>query len=170
MTSKRILVLGIGNILWAEKVSACAASKHSTPAGNFRRRVTVMDGGTQGLYLLPYVQEADCLLVFDAVDTVMSRAICASWSAIRCRASWASENESASDRLSGSAHGGRTDAKLPAELVLVGVQAEQLEDFGGSLRNIVKAQMVPALNIALDWSGKMGCGGAGCVRAERKHH
>ena len=31
-------------------------------------QVTVMDGGTQGLYLLPCVQEADCLLVFDAVD------------------------------------------------------------------------------------------------------
>ena len=45
------------------------------------------------------------------------------------------------------------------QLVLVGVQAEQLEDFGGSLRDVVKAQMVPALNIALDWLEKWGAAG-----------
>ncbi|WP_348240343.1 hydrogenase maturation protease, partial [Salmonella enterica] len=30
--------------------------------------VRVMDGGTQGLYLLPYVQQARRLLIFDAID------------------------------------------------------------------------------------------------------
>ena len=35
-------------------------------------------------------------------------------------------------------------------MVLIGVQPEQLEDFGGSLRAPVKAQIPKALNIALE--------------------
>jgi len=49
--------------------------------------------------------------------------------------------------------------KLPGELVLIGVQPEELEDFGGSLRAIVKQQMVPALNLALDWMERWGAPG-----------
>lgn len=49
--------------------------------------------------------------------------------------------------------------KLPAELVLIGVQPEELEDYGGSLRDVVKAQMVPALNRALDWLERWGAAG-----------
>ncbi len=30
--------------------------------------VTVLDGGTQGLYLVQFVEAADQLLVFDAID------------------------------------------------------------------------------------------------------
>ena len=30
--------------------------------------VSLLDGGTQGLYLVQFVQEADYLLVFDAID------------------------------------------------------------------------------------------------------
>jgi hydrogenase maturation protease len=39
--------------------------------------------------------------------------------------------------------------RLPGELVLIGVQPETLEDYGGSLRPVVKAQIQPALDIAL---------------------
>ncbi|HNI09025.1 MAG TPA: HyaD/HybD family hydrogenase maturation endopeptidase, partial [Thiobacillaceae bacterium] len=67
-TSPRVLVLGIGNLLWADegfgvRCVEALAERYSVPP-----QVTLMDGGTQGLYLLPYVEEADCLLVFDAVD------------------------------------------------------------------------------------------------------
>ncbi len=40
--------------------------------------------------------------------------------------------------------------KLPESMVLIGVQPEQLEDFGGSLRDSVKAQIPHAIEIALD--------------------
>ena len=35
---------------------------------SFGPGVTVLDGGTQGLYLLPFLEAADRLIVFDAVD------------------------------------------------------------------------------------------------------
>lgn len=64
----KILILGIGNILWGDEgfgVRAVEAfhRRFETPAN-----VTVLDGGTQGLYLVHFVEEADYLLVFDAID------------------------------------------------------------------------------------------------------
>jgi hydrogenase maturation protease len=46
--------------------------------------------------------------------------------------------------------------KLPSELVLIGVQPEELEDYGGSLRDVVKAQMPAALELAFAWLARWG--------------
>jgi hydrogenase expression/formation protein len=79
--SKRILVLGIGNILWADEGFGVRCVEALNAGWSVPPQVDrLMDGGTQGLYLLPYVQEADCLLVFDAVDYGRSNpARCAKW-------------------------------------------------------------------------------------------
>src|SRR4249919_730682 len=63
-----ILVLGIGNVLWADegfgvRCAEALAARYSVPA-----HVDILDGGTQGLYLLPHVQAAAKLLILDAVD------------------------------------------------------------------------------------------------------
>lgn len=65
---KKTIVLGIGNTLWADegfgpKVVARLQESAVLPA-----EIDLIDGGTQGLYLLPLVQDAERLLVFDAVD------------------------------------------------------------------------------------------------------
>ncbi len=64
----RILVLGIGNILWADEGFGVRAVEALHRTYQAPAHVTVMDGGTQGLYLVQHVQEADRLIVFDAVD------------------------------------------------------------------------------------------------------
>jgi len=38
------------------------------PITNSATTLVVLDGGTQGLYLLPFLEEARYLIVFDAVD------------------------------------------------------------------------------------------------------
>ena len=63
-----ILVLGIGNVLWADEGFGVRAVEALHQRYTFAEAVTVMDGGTQGLYLLPYVQSCECLLVIDAID------------------------------------------------------------------------------------------------------
>ncbi|UCV18804.1 HyaD/HybD family hydrogenase maturation endopeptidase [Ferribacterium limneticum] len=160
MTSKRILVLGIGNILWADEGFGVRCVEALNAGWEFPPQVTVMDGGTQGLYLLPYVQEADCLLVFDAVDYGDEpgnlRVVVGDQVPRFMGVKKMSLHQTGFQEVLMAAE---LTQKLPAELVLVGVQAEQLEDFGGSLRDIVKAQMVPALNIALDWLEKWGAAG-----------
>ena len=63
-----ILVLGIGNLLWADEGFGVRCAEALAERFALPPQVTVMDGGTQGLYLLPYVEDARRLLVFDAVD------------------------------------------------------------------------------------------------------
>jgi hydrogenase maturation protease len=120
-----------------------------------------MDGGTQGLYLLPYVQEADCLLVFDAVDYGDKpgdlREVVGDQVPRFMGAKKMSLHQTGFQEVLMAAE---LTGKLPKELVLIGVQPEELEDYGGSLRDVVKAQMVPALNLALDWLARWGGEGA----------
>ena len=67
------LVLGIGNILWADegfgiRVVEALNAEYRLPAD-----VCVMDGGTQGLFLLPWVRNASRLLILDAIDRCLVR-------------------------------------------------------------------------------------------------
>jgi hydrogenase expression/formation protein len=63
-----VLVLGIGNLLWADEGFGVRCAETLAEGWSLPSGVRVMDGGTQGLYLLPYVQGARRLIVFDAVD------------------------------------------------------------------------------------------------------
>ena len=68
ITPARTLVLGIGNILWADEGFGVRAVEEFHRRYHLAEDVTVLDGGTQGLYLVNFLQEHDRLLVFDAID------------------------------------------------------------------------------------------------------
>ena len=63
-----IVVLGIGNVLWADEGFGVRCVEALQARWDFAPHVQLVDGGTQGLYLLPLVQDAARLLIFDAVD------------------------------------------------------------------------------------------------------
>lgn len=160
MNPKRILVLGIGNILWADEGFGVRCVEALNAGWAFPPQVELKDGGTQGLYLLPYVQEADCLLVFDAIDygdpPGTMREVLGDQVPRFMGAKKMSLHQTGFQEVLMAAE---MTGKLPAELVLIGVQPEELEDYGGSLRDVVKAQMGPALNKALDWLAHWGAPG-----------
>lgn len=66
--ANRILVLGIGNILWADEGFGVRAVEEFHRRYAVPDNVTILDGGTQGLYLVNYLEDADHLMVFDAID------------------------------------------------------------------------------------------------------
>jgi len=157
MTPQRILVLGIGNLLWADEGFGVRCVEAINAHWSFPEQVTLMDGGTQGLYLLPYVQEADCLLVFDAVDygdpAGTLREVVGDQVPRFMGAKKMSLHQTGFQEVLMAAE---LTGKLPAELVLIGVQPAELEDYGGSLRDVVKAQMAPAIELALSWLKRWG--------------
>jgi hydrogenase maturation protease len=65
---RRILVLGLGNALMTD--DAFGHQMVNALQGRFRfpAEVTVLDGGTLGLDLLPYLEEIEGLLVIDALE------------------------------------------------------------------------------------------------------
>jgi hydrogenase maturation protease len=145
-----ILVLGIGNLLWADEGFGVRAVEAMHARWSFPERVTLLDGGTQGLYLLPYLEAADALIVFDAIDyglvpgalkVVRGDAVPSFLGARKMSLHQTGFQEViATAELLG---------RRPRDLMLIGVQPEALEDYGGGLRPAVAAQIGPAVEIAL---------------------
>ena len=67
-TTPRVLILGIGNVLWADEGFGVRTVEHMYRHYQAPDHVKIMDGGTQGLYLVQHIRETDFLVVFDAVD------------------------------------------------------------------------------------------------------
>ena len=147
---ERVLVLGIGNLLWADEGFGPRCIEALAEAHAFPPSVRLLDGGTQGLYLLPFLEEADALLVFDAVDyglepgtllTVRDGEVPAFMGAKKMSLHQTGfQDVLATAQLLG---------RCPERLTLIGCQPEELEDYGGSLRPVVAGQIGPALSVAL---------------------
>ena len=63
-----IRVLGIGNVLWADEGFGVRCLEALLANYQFSPSIELIDGGTQGLYLLEYVQESTHLIILDAID------------------------------------------------------------------------------------------------------
>jgi len=151
------LVLGIGNILWADEGFGIRAVEALNERYAFSPEVRVMDGGTQGIFLLPWVRNAKRLLIFDAVDfgdpPATLRLIRGADVPRFMGAKKVSMHQAGFQEVLSSAD---LAGELPEDLVLVGVQPELLDDYGGSLRDSVKAQIEPAIRLACSVLGEWG--------------
>ncbi|NJL08339.1 MAG: HyaD/HybD family hydrogenase maturation endopeptidase [Methylacidiphilales bacterium] len=147
----KTLVLGIGNILWGDEAFGVRAveafhRRYEVPAS-----VTVLDGGTQGLYLVEFVQDAEQLLVFDAIDYGLKPGTLkivrdgdvpkfTGAKKMSLHQTGFQEVLSAVDLL----------GRYPQRLALVGCQPLDLEHWGGPLTDPVRAAIGPALEAARD--------------------
>jgi hydrogenase maturation protease len=146
---REVLVLGIGNMLWADEgfgvravESLNAAVEYPTPD------VLLLDGGTLGLNLLEYVEASRRVLVFDAIDfglppgtlKVLRDAEVPHWGARKM----SPHQNGFNDILALAQLHGRT----PDTITAIGVQPVTLEDFGGSLTEPVRARLAEAVELA----------------------
>lgn len=153
----RILILGLGNLLWADEGFGVRVVRALERRYEFPPVVSLLDGGTQGLGLIPYVQECDVLVIADAVDFHQEPG-----SLLQ-----AIDDEVPQYLSSGklSLHQVSFQEVLalcqlmgqgPSRLCLVGVQPVLLEDYGGSLTPQVKAQLEPAVDRILAYLQTLG--------------
>jgi len=155
--TETILVLGIGNLLWADEgfgVRAVEAFDRLYACGG---EVTVMDGGTQGMYLLPHVQEASRLIVFDAIDYglepgAMKVVLDGDVPSYMGAKQMSLHQTGFQDVLAAA----QLTGQCPSHIVLIGVQPVELKDYGGSLREPVRAQIGPAVETAVEWLRRWG--------------
>ena len=144
------LVLGIGNVLYADEGFGIRAVEALNARYSFPESVRVMDGGTQGIFLLPWVCIARRLLILDAVDFGMRPATLrvVRGDDVPCfmGAKKVSMHQAGFQEVLASAS---LKDSLPAELALVGVQPELLDDYGGSLTDGVRARIDDAVEACL---------------------
>ncbi len=148
--SGRVLVLGIGNVLWADEGFGVRCVERLAEKWSFTDDVRLMDGGTQGLYLLPFLEEADILVVFDAVDYGLppgTMKIVENDDVPRFMgAKKMSLHQTGFQDVIATA---QLMGYCPETLLLIGCQPEEIDDYGGGLRDVVAAQIDPAVDYAI---------------------
>lgn len=157
MSQPQVLILGIGNVLWADEGFGVRAVEALNARYEFPEQVTLMDGGTQGIYLVQHVQAADILVVLDAIDYGLPPGT------LKTIADDDVPNFMGAKKMSLHQTGFQevlSMSKLlgdyPRHLLLIGVQPVELEDYGGSLRPAVMAQVEPAVELAVDYLRELG--------------
>ena len=153
------LVLGIGNVLWADEGFGVRAVEALHAAYAFPETVVLQDGGTLGLNLYEQVASAPRVIVFDAIDfrlppgtlKVLRDAEVPAWG----RAKLSPHQTGFNDILALA----RLNDRGPRSIVAIGVQPVELDDFGGSLRDAVRARLPDAVTIAADQLAAWGLPG-----------
>jgi len=147
--SPHIVILGIGNLLWADEGFGVRAAEALYAGWALPDHVEVVDGGTQGLALLPIVQSASHLLILDAIDAGLTPGELAVFEDDAVPAYLTAKKMSLHQTgFSEVLALAELSDQGPAQLALVGVQPVQLEDYGGSLTDAVRAQLPAALTHA----------------------
>jgi hydrogenase maturation protease len=159
-----VLVLGIGNVLWADEGFGVRAVEALHAAFAFPDGVTLQDGGTLGLNLYEQVASARRVLVFDAIDfrlppgtlKVLRDDEVPAWG----RTKLSPHQTGFNDVLALAQLNGRG----PEAIVAFGVQPLELEDFGGSLREPVRARLAEVVALAAVQMAAWGFPGTPRVR------
>lgn len=145
-----VLVLGIGNILWADEGFGVRCVEVLGQRHAFDERVRLLDGGTQGIYLVNQLAGIEHLIIFDAVDYGLppgTLKIVRDGEVPRfLGAKKMSLHQVGFQDVLAMAE---LLGQLPPRMLLIGVQPQRLDDYGGSLSNGIKAMIEPALAEAL---------------------
>lgn len=150
-----LLIMGVGNILWADEGFGVRCAEHFNQRYKMPEASRIIDGGTLGMYLLETVCATQDLLIFDCADLheapgslrVLTDDEVLVWSTTKISAHQTGMNEVLA--MAGVL------GKSPKRLAVVAVQPAELNDYGGSLTEAVRAQLDAAVEAALkvlsDW-------------------
>jgi len=148
---RRIVVLGVGNLLWADEGFGVRCVEALGEAWDLPPDVEVMDGGTLGLALVPGLLDATHVLLFDAVahrgepgSLIVARddEVPALMGGNKMSLHQVGMNDIlASLELLGH---------KPDHFTVVGIKPVQLADYGGSLTEQVRGQLPAALQLGIE--------------------
>lgn len=145
-----VTVLGIGNVLWADEGFGVRCVEALQQRWALPPWVQLVDGGTQGLYLIQHVQESEHLLIFDAVDYGLPAG------ELKVVDDDEVPHFMGAKKMSLHQTGfqevlmlAKLTERYPRRVRLIGCQPEMIDDYGGSLTPVVKAAMAPALALGV---------------------
>lgn len=143
-----VLVLGIGNILWADEGFGPRCAERFNELYRPIENVTVMDGGTLGNYLSNEVTQSRRIILFDCCDfkaeagtmKVLRDDDLALWSSTKI-----SPHQQGFNDLLVMA---QMLDKAPEAITVIGVQPDVLDDYGGSLSPTLQGLVDKAVELA----------------------
>jgi len=143
------LVLGIGNVLWADEGFGVRAVEALNASYTFPATVALRDGGTQGLYLYGIVAGARRVLVFDAIDFNLPPGTLAVRRDGEVPAGGATKMSPHQTGFNDILALAQLRGEAPEAITLIGVQPEELADLGGSLSEVVRGRIDEAVEVAV---------------------
>ena len=151
LATRRIVVLGVGNILWADEGFGVRCVEALGEGFELPDDVVIMDGGTLGLALVPELLDVTHVLLFDAVEhrgepgsLVVARddEVPLLMGGNKLSLHQVGVNDIfASLELLGH---------KPEHVTVVGIRPVLLADYGGSLTDPVRAQLPAALALGIE--------------------
>ncbi|MBZ5705810.1 MAG: HyaD/HybD family hydrogenase maturation endopeptidase [Acidobacteriia bacterium] len=142
------VVLGLGNVIHSDDGAGVHAVQRLKEAPDIPEDVALIEGGTLGLALLPYLWDAVRILVLDAVDVGQpaGTVVCLSWDEIRrLRGSGSVHLVGLADLLGAL----QLVANPPQEIILLGVQPAST-DWGTELSQEVQVAIPQLVTTALE--------------------
>ncbi|GFO68466.1 membrane protein [Geomonas limicola] len=144
-----ILVLGIGNLVMSDDGIGVRVVQSLAERYRFPEQVTVLDGGTLGLDLLPQIGQARRLVIVDAVDTAQAPGTLVRLTGedipLALETKLSPHQMGLKDLLTVASLVG----EVPQETVLLGVQPQSVE-MALELTPPVRAQLEPLVGRVLD--------------------
>jgi hydrogenase maturation protease len=148
---RRIVVLGVGNLLWADEGFGVRCVEALGDGWDFSPPIEVLDGGTLGLALVPLLLDATHVLLFDAVDhrgepgsllVARDAEVPRFMTSSKMSLHQAGMNDIlASLELLGH---------KPVNFTVIGIKPVELADYGGSLTEAVQQQLPVALQLGIE--------------------
>lgn len=167
LPQRRIVVLGVGNLLWADEGFGVRCVEALGDGWDFPPEVEILDGGTLGLALVPLLLDATHVLLFDAVDHrgapgTLLVARDAEVPRFMTGSKLSLHQVGMNDVLASLELLGHR----PESFTVIGIKPVELADYGGSLTGAVQQQLPAALELGLaelaSWGvpGRKRSGGA----------
>ena len=136
-----VLVLGIGNLLWADEGFGVRAIEAFHQQYEDHPDLRLLDGGTLGHYLINEVMEAKRILLFDCCDLkaepgtlkLLRDEDVKIWSTTKISAHQTGMNDVLATATLMGYH--------PASFSVIAIQPLELKDYGASLTDAIKAKM-----------------------------
>jgi hydrogenase maturation protease len=145
----RVLVLGLGNVLLQDEGLGVKALKRLVEQYQLPDNVRILDGGTLGMHLFPYLDGCTHLLILDAVETDSPPGTSA-------RIEGPALEQALSSKLSMHQAGvpellavGRLVGNLPAKVVVCGLQPETVE-WGLDLSPTIAGKMDRLVSLTIE--------------------
>ncbi len=149
VTPARVLVLGLGNVLLQDEGLGVEALKRLVEQYHLPDNVRILDGGTLGMHLFPYLDGCTHLLILDAVETDGPPGTPA-------RIEGPDLDQALSRKLSMHQAGvpellavGRLVGNLPAQVVVCGLQPGTV-DWGLDLSPTIAGQVDRLVSLAVE--------------------
>jgi hydrogenase maturation protease len=147
---KRILILGVGNILFTDEGFGVRVAEELEQQYEFSENVTVLDGGTLGLKLMGPIMESDYLIIVDIVLNESAPGEVHRLLGEDLNKACAFKNSMHQTDLLDTLSNCSILGSVPQDVVLYGIEPVNYKDMSAALSPELEAKLPEVMELVLD--------------------